>query len=218
MVSSKIALVLATFWVSGCGSVQTVSQDSVKAKLAKIKLGTTTTSDVAALFGRQDGKDGEVWVYNLTDTSFELAATKGIGLSGVVPVRPATTATNTKALITVRFSPAGIVKGLEVSRYFEMPFITEYWFLVKNLPENALEAIARAGESSGFKLGELNQAAGTASLEDIGSDARIRIVLDQQLLHLISTNPHDRQSNEYRIVIKRESAFAEKILALELIQ
>jgi hypothetical protein len=55
-------------------------------------------------------------------------------------------------------------------------------------------------------------------LEDIGSDARIRIVLDQQLLHLISTNPHDRQSNEYRIVIKRESAFAEKILALELIQ
>ena len=104
-----------------------------------------------------------------------------------MPVRPATTATNTKALITVRFSPAGIVKGLEVSRYFEMPFITEYWFLVKNLPENALEAIARAGESSGFKLGELNQAAGTASLEDIGSDARIRIVLDQHLLHLIST-------------------------------
>jgi hypothetical protein len=211
-------MMLAAFCLSACGSVQSVSQDSVKEKLARIKLGTTNTANIEALFGRQDGKDSDVWVYNFTDTAVELTATTTTGVSRILPVMPMTTATNTKALITVRFSQARTVKGLEVARYFEMPFTNEYWFLVENSAKNVLEVIARAGESSGFKVGALDTSAGTLSLEDVGSDAQIRIVLDQQLLHLTSTNPHSRQSNEYRIFIKRESAFADKLLTSELIQ
>src|SRR5262245_25544861 len=67
-----------------------------------------------------------------------------------VPVAPMPT--NTRALVTVRFIESGTVNGLEVTRFCDLPFANDYWYLIKGRTENILESAARAGETGNFRV------------------------------------------------------------------
>ena len=212
------ALLPALLLAHACSSGQLVSEQTVEEKLAKVTLGRTTMADVEAAFGAPQLKDKRLWAYNLADTSVDFAEVRTPIMPGLIPPLPATVPTNTRALITVRFNEAGTVKGLEVSRYFSAPYTHDYWYLVRESSENNLNSVARIGGSSGFKVLALDKAARSLTLEDAGSKARMAVTLDNQILHIISTNPYDRLSNEYRVFVKRETAFIDGLSRSEVVQ
>jgi hypothetical protein len=90
--------------------------------------------------------------------------------------------------------------------------------LVKESSVNNLEFLVRIGESSGFKVAAVDFVSHTLNLEDTGSKARMAVTLDNQTLHITSTNPYSRVSNEYRIFVKRESAFTDAVTRSEVVQ
>ncbi len=211
-------LLAAALLISGCASSQTVTEQSVDEKLARLQLGQTTMAEVEGLFGTPQGKDPHLWVYNLSDTAVEIATPQTAILSGMMPMVPMSAPTNTKALVVFRFSQAGIVKGLEVSRYFTMPFTSNYSYLVKESAANTLNSVAQAAEVSGFKVGTMDKAAGNLALEDVGSKARINVTLEHQILQLNTINPNDRLSNAYRVFTKRQEAFGNRLASAEILQ
>jgi hypothetical protein len=214
MVHSRIVeifLVVATLFAHGC-AVELISEQSVENKLAKVQLGVTTKAEIENLFGNEHGAENLRWVYNLSDTALEISGQKtGMVRGFSIPV--AMTPTKTRALITVRFTESGTVNGLEVKRFFDLPYTNDYWYLIKGGTENILESVARAGETSNFRVVGFDKSAGRFALEDL-SKARITVTLEKQTLHITSTNPHDQVTNEYRVFTKRESAFIDKISAL----
>jgi hypothetical protein len=186
---SRIVVLFTASIVYACGPVQLISEQSVEDKLANIRLGVTTKAEIENLFGTEHGAENLRWVYNLS-------------------TRP----TNTQALITVRFSGSGTVKGLEVARYFNPPFTNDYWYMIEGRPENILELAARAGETSGFRVLGVDKSANGFALEDSSSKARITLQLEKATLHISSSNPYNRLANEYRVFTKREGVFIEKLL------
>jgi len=214
----KAILLVALLSIQGCSSGQLISQQTVEEKLARVTLGRTTTADVEATFGTPYLKDKRLWVYNLADTEPGFTEIKSPVMPGLIPPMPTTVATNTRALITMRFNEAGTVKGLEVARYFSDPYMHDYWYLLKESPANQLESVALLGESSGFKVLELDKAARTFTLQDASSKARMAVTFDNQMLHITSTNPHDRLSAEYRVFVKKESAFTDGVARSEVVQ
>jgi hypothetical protein len=77
-----------------------------------------------------------------------------------------------------------------------------------------LEAVRRAGETSNFRLSELDKSAGSfLLLENATSDAQIIVKVEKQILHITSINPYERMSNEYRVFSRREGQFIERISA-----
>jgi len=214
------ALLAAALTAQGCPSGQLISQQTVEEKVARVALGQTTMAEVEATFGSPYLKEKQLWVYNLSDTEpgfKEVNAPYSVG-AGLIPPIPTTVATNTRALITLRFNDAGTVKALEVARYFSSPYTHDYWYLVKESSVNNLEFLARIGESSGFKVAAVDFVSHTLNLEDTGSKARMAVTLDNQTLHITSTNPYSRVSNEYRIFVKRESAFTDAVTRSEVVQ
>jgi len=211
-------LLAAALAVSGCPSGQSVSQQSVEEKVARVVLGQTTSSEVEATFGSPYLKVRQLWYYNFSDTEpgFKTVNTR-IGAS-MIPPLPTTVSTNTRALITLRVSDAGIVTGLEVQRYFSPPYMQDYWYLLKESSDKQLEAIARMGESNGFKVVALDKAAGKFTLQDPSSKASIAVTVQGQMLHITSTNPYDRVANEYRGFVKRENAFTDAVAQSEVVQ
>jgi hypothetical protein len=206
--------------IHGCASSsQSVSVAGVEDKVARIELGQTTMAQVETLFGTDRVNDRHRWTYSLADTEFRMSQSTRGKLSAVVPFIPENAATNTRAVISVWFTDDGTVKGLELARYFGAPFVNDYWYLITAAQQNALASVARAGESSGLKVTGLDKAAGTFTLEDDSSKARITVKLETRTLHLTSTNPHDRLSKEYRTFTRKESALTNRIsTAAELIQ
>src|SRR6266542_3746191 len=206
-----IFLLVATLFAHGC-AVELISEQSVENKLAKVQLGVTTKAEIENLFGNDHGAENLRWVYNLSDTALEISGQKtGMVRGFSIPV--AMTPTKTRALITVRFTESGTVNGLEVKRFFDLPYTNDYWYLIKGGTENILESVARAGETSNFRVVGFDKSAGRFALEDL-SKARITVTLEKQTLHITSTNPHDQVTNEYRVFTTRESAFIDKISAL----
>jgi len=175
-------------------------------------------AEVETLFGTDRMNDHRRWTYSLADTEFRFVGRGQGKLSGLIPFTAENAATNTRAVISVWFTDDGIVKGLELARYFAVPFVNDYWYLVKASEQNTLEAVARAGESSELQVAGLDKAAGAFSLEDGSSKARITIKLEKQTLRVTSQNPHDRLSKEYRIFTKKELSFTNKVVASGLIQ
>jgi hypothetical protein len=170
--------------------VQLASEQSLENKLANVKLGLTTKGDIERLFGREHGSEDLRWIYNLSGIS-----------------------TNSRALITARFSDKGTVNALEVARYFEPPFVNDYWYLVERQPENILDVVGRAGEASNLRAVGFEKSANSFALEDGATKARITVELQKNILHIRSTNPHDRLANQYRVFTKREGLFMEKLSA-----
>ncbi len=214
---TRLIFTLALGLIQGCASVQLISEQQVESKVAQVKVGTSTMSDVEAIFGTQHATEGQRWFYNLSDTAFEISERKTGTLSGVLPVGPGTVATNTRALITVRFADTGKVSSLEVARFFNPPFINDYWYIIKEGAQNVLDSVVRLGEESEFRVAESNKPSGIFILQDGASNARLTVKLENQLLHISSENPHDRLTTEYRVFTKRESAFIHKISTADFV-
>ena len=214
-----LTVLLAQLGSLGCASnVQTVSQPDIEQKITRVIVGQTTKAEVEAILGIANPKEPNFWVYNIADTTTELTRLRGSLVDGTIPGMPVTTITNTRVLATVHFDSTGTVKGLETARYFAAPYVNEYRYLVKGPADKTFESVASLGEAIGFKVSALEKSAGTFTLEDTGSKARMAVKLNEQLLYIVSTNPHDRASNEYRAYTKREIGFIEKIIGSEFLQ
>ena len=213
------AIVLAILAVHGCsGSPDFVSEVSVEEKIARLRLGQSDKSEVESIFGTDRGNDRNRWSYHFADKQFEIAERRrGPGL-GALPVSAGPVPINTRAVVTVSFSEAGIVKSIEVARFFEEPFVNDYWFLVKESAKDPLESIASVAEANGFKVSGLDKTAASFNLEDPTSKARIAVRLNGSTLRITSRNPHHRLAKEYRAYTKRESAFTNGIAVSELVQ
>ena len=212
-------LLLALLAIYSCSSSpELISEISVEDKIARLRLGQTDKTEVESIFGVEHGNERNRWVYNFSDRQFEFSERRqGPGL-GALPVAAGVVPINTRALVTVTFNEASVVKRIEVARFFEEPFVNDYWYIVKEAVKEPLESIAAMGESVGFKAAGIDKDAGTFTLEDPNSKARIAVKLDGQVLRVTSRNPHHRLANEYRAYGKRESAFTNSITDSELIQ
>ena len=204
-------LVLMALWTQGCASSEFVSQQAVEDKIARITVGETSTADVETILGPEHSGDRHLWVYNLSDTSFEIAERQSGRFKGILPIMPVNAPTNTRALVTVRFTDKGIVKGLDVERYFEAPYTNDYWYLLNGSSDNTLEPVSQMATASGLRVVNLDKAKGTLPIDDGVGKARLVVTANQQTLHIQSIKPYDRLSNEYRVFKKREVAFTEKI-------
>ncbi|HEY7163528.1 MAG TPA: hypothetical protein VIB79_03110 [Candidatus Binatia bacterium] len=177
-------------------------------------------TDIQAIFGPPQLKESQFWVYNLSDTEADFVEFKTPLMGRTVSPLPfslmSNVPTNTRAVITVRFNDAGVVKAFEVARYFSRPYVQHYWYMVK--PETGLDKIARLAEASGFKVDAKQSDPGSLTLEDPNNKARIAAQLDGETLHITSTNPYDRLSVEYRVFVKRETAFIESLSGSDVLQ
>lgn len=209
-------LFLAAVVAYGCATGQSISQEKLQEKVGKIQVGFTTQREVENLFGKPYRTEKRSWMYSLSDTGYESSPNLRAGSIGgdqakgrVIPI-PTILPTNTRALVIVSFNENRVV-GLEVSQYFNSPFVNYYhYFLGRN--DYTLDSATRAGEMSNFRIAELDKPAGRFLLFEKGaSDARIIIKLDNQSLHVTSINPYDRTSNEYRLFRRREAEFIERI-------
>ena len=222
IVSPKNCLYAMIFVILACHGCNTspefVSETSVEDKIARLRIGQSDKSEVESIFGPQQGNDRNLWIYNFDDKQFEIYERRqGPGL-GALPVGAGVVPTNTRAVVTVRFNEAGITKGIAVARFFDEPFVNDYWYLVKPSAKDPLESVGSIGESVGFKVAGLDKDAGTFTLEDPNSKARVAVRLDGSTLRVTSRNPYKRLANEYRAYIKRESALTNGIANSDLVQ
>lgn len=209
-------LLLALLAIYGCSSSPELV--SVEDKIARLRLGQTGKIEVESIFGVEHGNDRNRWAYNFSDRQFEIFERRqGAGL-GALPITAGVNPINTRALVVVTFNETGVVKRIEVARFFDEPFVNDYWYIVKETAKDPMESLASLGESIGFKAAGLDRDAGTFTLEDPNSKARIAVKLDGQILRVTSRNPHHRLGNEYRVYSKRESAFTNSIAESDLIQ
>jgi hypothetical protein len=209
-------LLLALLAIYGCSS--SAELVSVEDKIARLRLGQTGKIEVESIFGVEHGNDRNRWAYNFSDRQFEIFERRqGAGL-GALPITAGVIPINTRALVVVTFNETGVVKRIEVARFFDEPFVNDYWYILKEAAKDPMESLASLGESIGFKAAGLDRGAGTLTLEDPNSKARIAIKLDGRILRVTSRNPHHRLGNEYRVYSKRESAFTNSIAESDLIQ
>ena len=209
-------LLLALLAIYGCSSSPELV--SVEDKIARLRLGQTGKIEVESIFGVEHGNDRNRWAYNFSDRQFEIFERRqGAGL-GTLPITAGVIPINTRALVVVTFNETGVVKRIEVARFFDEPFVNDYWYIVKETAKDPMESLASLGESIGFKAAGLDRDAGMFTLEDPNSKARIAVKLDGQILRVTSRNPHHRLGNEYRVYSKRESAFTNSIAESDLIQ
>jgi len=212
-------VIFAILAFHGCNtSPEFVSEISVEDKIARLRIGQSDKGEVESIFGPDHGNDRNLWIYNFDDKQFEIYERRqGPGM-GALPVGAGVIPTNTRAVVSIRFGEAGIIKGIAVARFFDEPFVNDYSYLVKPSAKDPLESIASIGESVGFKVAGLDKDAGTFGLEDPNSKARVAVKLDGSTLRVTSQNPYKRLANEYRAYIKRESALTNGILNSDLVQ
>lgn len=214
------ALTVSTLLViAGCStSGQVISEGTIEERITTLRIGKTTKTDVEKILGLDHSTDRNRWGYNFSDTAFDISERKqGPGL-GILPISAGIFPTNTRAVVTVAFDDTGVMKRLEVARFFEEPFINDYWYAVKDVTKEPLDSIARMGETAGMKVVGLDKEAGTFTLEDNGTRAKITVKLDGQTLRLTSRNPHHRLASEYRAYAKREYALTSRIADSEIVQ
>ena len=202
-------LMVIFFSTLGCTAGQSISEDAVQQKLAKIKIGFTTQNDIENLFGKPNVTENGRWMYSLSDAALDIA-----NIRGPIPVMVATMPTNTRALIAVKFNEAAIVNALEIERFFKTPFVNEYSYFLERITDRTLESASSAGEMSNFRVADFDKTVGGfLLLENGASDARIIVKLDNQILHITSINPYERTSSEYRVFRRREGQFIKRIFA-----
>jgi hypothetical protein len=214
--NSRLHKYLALIFLTalGCTAVQSVSEQAVQQKLARITLGLTTKEEIETLFGKDHTTENSSWSYSFFDRAFVVSQSPRVGLSGLFPITAATESTNTRAVVTMRFNKHQTVSTLEVRRFFNTPFLNDYSYFLERITDRTLEAVRRAGETSNFRLSELDKSAGSfLLLENAASDAQIIVRMEKQILHITSINPYERMSNEYRVFSRREGQFIDRISA-----
>lgn len=205
--------------IAGCStSGQVISESTMEERISNLRIGQSTKADVEKILGIEHTTDRNRWAYNFSDTAFDLSERKQGPVLGILPINVGVVATNTRAVVSLAFNDAGVMKRLEVSRLFEEPFVNDYWFALKDPVSEPLDSIAKLGEGAGMKVVGLDKEAGTFILEDNGSRAKIAVKLDGLTLHVTSRNPHNRLTSEYRAYAKREYALTSRIADLEIVQ
>jgi len=195
-----------------------ISESTMEERITTLRIGQTTKADVEKILGVDHSTDRNRWAYNFSDTAFDIFERKqGPGL-GILPISVGVFPTNTRAVVTVAFNDKGVMKRLEVARFYEEPFINDYWYEVKAAAKEPLDSIAKIGAAVGMKVAGLDEEAGTFTLEDNGTRAKIAVKLDGQTLRLTSRNPHHRLASEYRAYAKREYALTSRIADSEIVQ
>lgn len=216
----SLALTVAALLpVAGCStSGQMISESTMEERITTLRIGQSTKADVEKILGLDHSTDRNRWAYNFSDTAFDVSERKqGPGL-GILPISAGVVPTNTRAVVSIAFNDAGVMKRLEVARYFEEPFVNEYWYAISDAAKEPLDSIAKMGESAGMKVVGLDKEAGTFALEDNGTRAKITVKLDGRTLRLTSRNPHHRLASEYRAYAKREYALTSRIAESEIVQ
>ena len=205
--------------VAGCStSGQVISESTIEERISALRISRTTKADVEKILGLDHSTDRNRWAYNFSDTAFDIFERKqGPGL-GILPISAGVFPTNTRAVVMVAFNDSGVMKRLEVARFFEEPFINDYWYAIKDAAKETLDSIAKMAEAAGMKVVGLDKDAGMFTLEDNGTRAKIAVKLDGQTLRLTSRNPHHRLASEYRAYAKRESALTSRIADSEIVQ
>jgi outer membrane protein assembly factor BamE (lipoprotein component of BamABCDE complex) len=212
-------VMLALVAIYGCtNSGQMIAEGTLEDRIARLRVGESTKSDVVRILGHDHDTDRNRWSYNFSDTVYEVAERRYGPSLGVLPFNAGVVPTNTRAVVLMSFNDSGVVKHLEVARFFDDPFVNDYWYLVKKAGAEPLESIATLAESVGMKVVGLDKDAGTFTLEDVGTKAKIAVKLEGQTMHLNSRNPHHRLAPEYRAFIKREYALTSSIVGSEVVQ
>jgi len=157
-------------------------------------------------------------VVQFSDTVYEVAERRYGPALGILPFNAGVVPTNTRAVVLMSFNDSGVIKHLDVARFFDDPFINDYWYLIKKAGAEPLESIATLAEAVGMKVVGTDKDAGTFTLEDVGTKAKIAVKLEGQTMHLNSRNPHHRLAPEYRAFIKREYALTSNIIGSEVVQ
>lgn len=214
-----LLILLAFFTAGACAtSGQVISESSIEERIAALRLGHSTKPDVEKILGLDRSTDGNRWAYNFSDSAFDISERRqGPGL-GIIPVSAGVTPTNTRAVVTVAFDEAGIMKRLEVARFFDEPYVNDYWYRVKDTAKEPLHSIAKIGEAAGMKVIGLDTEAGNFTLEDQSTKAKITVKLDGTTLRLTSRNPHHRLGPEYRAYTKREHTLTDRIASSQIVQ
>jgi hypothetical protein len=213
MLRVHYSLLIWVLFANGCAAVQSISELALQEKLARIKLGLTTKEEIENLFGKEHTAERSSWSYNLSDTAVAISQSPRNGWGGLVPVSVATERTNTRALINVRFNENHTVRSLEVQRFFNIPFTSDYFYFSDH-DKDLLDLAARAGEMSHFRVTGFDQTTGKlVLLETDANYAQIMVEFNKPILHIKTINPYDRLSNEYRVFTKRETQFIETICA-----
>ena len=205
--------------VAGCStSGQLISESTVEERISSLRIGQSTKADVEKMLGADHTTDRNRWTYNFSDTAFDLSERRqGPGL-GILPISAGVVPTNTRAVVSMAFNETGVMKRLEVTRLFEEPFINDYWFVIKDAASEPLDSIAKLGESAGMKVVGLDKEAGTLTMEDNSSRAKMAVKLDGPTLRLTSRIPYSRLATEYRAYAKREYALTSRIGDSEIVQ
>ncbi|HWO41214.1 MAG TPA: hypothetical protein VNO43_05370 [Candidatus Eisenbacteria bacterium] len=213
-------LIIALLGLWGCVStVELVSRTEVEEKISRVRIGQSDREEIQRLFGAPlPGSDADRWNYHFADKQFEISERRQGPAVGAVPFTAGVVPTNTRAVVSFNFNSAGVVKRLEAARFFEEPFINDYWFWINEPAREPLESLAKIGESVGFKASRLDKAAGVLNLDDPNSEAKIFVQIDGPILRVTSTNPHQRLATEYRVYTKRENAFTKLIASSDLVQ
>ena len=156
-------LLLTLLAIYGCSSSPELV--SVEDKIARLRLGQTGKIEVESIFGVEHGNDRNRWAYNFSDRQFEIFERRqGAGL-GALPITAGVIPINTRALVVVAFNETGVVKRIEVARFFDEPFVNDYWYILKEAAKDPMESLASLGESMGFKAAGLDREAGTFTLK-----------------------------------------------------
>jgi hypothetical protein len=216
---THVLTVAALLAAGGCTtSGQVISEQSMEERIATLRIGQSTKSEVESALGLEHSTDRNRWAYNFSDSVFEIAERRqGPGL-GVLPINAGVFPTNTRAVVTLAFNDGGFVQRLEVARFFSDPFINDYWFFVKETAKEPLESIAKLGEAAGMKVVGLEKEGTAFTLEDNRSKAKIAVKLDGKTLRVTSHNPHHRLASEYRAFTKREHALMNSVADSEIVQ
>jgi len=217
--SPRVFIAILLFAAAGCASSgQVISQTAIEERIAALRVGKSTKADVERILGTGYTTDRNSWSYNFSDTAFDVSERKQGPVLGIIPVSAGVVPTNTRAVVSVAFNDSDVVKRLEINRLFDQPFINDYWYAIKEGADDPLDAIAKISASAGMKVVALDKDAGTLTLEDNGTRAKIGVSIDGGVLRLTSRNPHHRLATEYRVYSKRESALARRIAESAIVQ
>ncbi len=204
--------------MTGCNSTEMVSERGFEDKVERLRVGQINRHETEALLGPANSVERNRLTYYFADTEFGVGIRRYTPPSGALPIAAGAFPSNTRGVIIVTFNDAGNLKRVAVERYFEPPYINEYTYSIKEAAKEPLDAVAQIAAANGFKAVEMNKGNGTVTLQDNETKAQIRVILADQALRLISSNPHNRLSSEYRIYAKRQSNFTGAIATAEWVQ
>ena len=111
---------------------------------------------------------------------------------------------NTRAIISLWFDDGGVLKRYAVERFFERPFINDYWYQLGS-DQTPLDTLAKLADGQELKIAEKEKTTDSLRIEVEGTKGYLDAKITDRILRVTSRNPHDRLAREYRLFVRRES-------------